>query len=88
MDAGALFAAAFVLIYLPVVELEEQHLRKLFPDYADYARGVPKLVSPLSRAELEPAKLSVGPLYRRNREYEALAGFLAGVAALVWKTLR
>ena len=31
-------------MYLPVVELEEQHLRTLFPDYADYARAVPKLI--------------------------------------------
>ena len=30
-ELGVLFAAVFVLIYLPVVELEEQHLRKLFP---------------------------------------------------------
>src|SRR4029077_20279060 len=38
---GVLFAAVFVLIYLPVVELEEQHLRALFPQYADYADRVP-----------------------------------------------
>src|SRR5690349_4696672 len=25
------FAAAFALVYLPAIELEEQHLRKLFP---------------------------------------------------------
>src|SRR5260370_170409 len=31
---AAIFAAAFLLIYLPVIELEEQHLRKLFPEYA------------------------------------------------------
>lgn len=84
---GALFAAVFVLIYLPVVELEEQHLRKLFPDYAEYARGVPKLVPRFSRGT-GARKTFSGALYRRNREYQALAGFLAGVAALVWKTLR
>ena len=42
-ELGLLFAAVFLLIYLPVVELEEQHLRSLFPAYADYARRVPKL---------------------------------------------
>ena len=36
-----LFAAVFFLVYLPVVELEEQHLRKLFPEYASYAGRVP-----------------------------------------------
>ena len=30
-ELGLLFAAVFGFIYLPVVELEEQHLRKLFP---------------------------------------------------------
>jgi protein-S-isoprenylcysteine O-methyltransferase Ste14 len=89
-ELGVLFAAVFFFIYLPVVELEEQHLRKLFPAYADYARRVPKLIP---RA---PAGSSKKPfqwaLYRRNREYEALAGFLAGMAllcgkALFWKSL-
>jgi len=84
---GALFAAVFVLIYLPVVELEEQHLRKLFPDYADYARRVPKLIPRFSRGT-EPRKRFSWARYRSNREYEALAGFLAGMAVLVWKTLR
>jgi protein-S-isoprenylcysteine O-methyltransferase Ste14 len=84
---GALFAIAFVLIYLPVVELEEQHLRKLFPDYAEYARDVPKLVPRFSRGT-QAHKPFTWSRYRGNREYEALAGFLAGVAVLVWKALR
>ena len=33
---GLLFAVVFVLIYLPVIQLEEQHLRSLFPEFADY----------------------------------------------------
>ena len=32
-ELGVLFAAVFAFIYLPVVELEEQHLRNLFPAY-------------------------------------------------------
>jgi protein-S-isoprenylcysteine O-methyltransferase Ste14 len=85
-ELGVLFAAVFLLVYLPVVELEEQHLRKLFPDYADYARCVPKLFPRLSPSGgLKHFRWS---MYRRNREYEALGGFIAGVAALVWKTLR
>ncbi len=79
---GILFAAVFGLIYLPVIQLEEQHLRSLFPEFADYARRVPALLP-------TPRKVS-GPgfrarLYMKNREYEALLGFLAGVALLVWK---
>jgi len=84
-ELGVLFAAVFALIYLPVVELEEQHLRKLFPDYAEYARRAPKLMPQI--AVPAESKRFEWRLYRRNREYEALAGFLAGVAVLAWKAL-
>jgi protein-S-isoprenylcysteine O-methyltransferase Ste14 len=79
---GVLFAAVFGLIYLPVIQLEEQHLRSLFPEYAEYARRVPALLPrprPVSGPAFRPQ------LYLKNREYEALLGFLAGVALLVWK---
>ena len=33
---AALFAVVFLLIYLPAIQLEEQHLRKLFPSFAPY----------------------------------------------------
>lgn len=82
-ELGALFAVVFALIYLPVVELEEQHLRGLFPEYAEYARRVPKLIPSIGAAG--GTKSFELRWYRRNREYEALAGFLAGVAVLVWK---
>jgi protein-S-isoprenylcysteine O-methyltransferase Ste14 len=85
-ELAVLFALAFALIYLPVVELEEQHLSKLFPDYDAYAREVPKLVPRLSARRASPKHFQFS-LYRRNREYEALAGFLAGAAVLVWKAL-
>jgi protein-S-isoprenylcysteine O-methyltransferase Ste14 len=90
-ELGVVFAATFLLVYLPVVELEEQHLRTLFPDYAEYAARVPKLIP---GAALSSPASSPGPkhfrwsLYRHNREYEALAGFIAGVAVLCWKAFR
>ena len=40
---AVLFGAVFLLIYLPAIELEEQHLRKLFPNFAAYAERVPAL---------------------------------------------
>ncbi len=84
-ELGVLFAGVFLLIYLPVVELEEQHLRNLFPEYEEYAQTVRKLMpGPGSGG----GKHFQWTLYRRNREYEALGGFLAGVAVLVWKALR
>jgi protein-S-isoprenylcysteine O-methyltransferase Ste14 len=83
-ELGVLFAAVFLLIYLPVVELEEQHLRSLFPEYADYARRVPRLWPRLIATSSKPFRFAI---YLRNQEYQALAGFLAGVAVLIWKTL-
>ncbi len=84
-ELGLLFAAVFLLIYLPVVELEEQHLRKLFPTFNDYARRVPRLLPGF--AHTKSAKQFQWTVYRHNREYEALLGFLAGVAVLCAKVI-
>jgi protein-S-isoprenylcysteine O-methyltransferase Ste14 len=81
-ELGVLFAGVFLLIYLPVVELEEQHLRSLFPEYADYARRVRRLWPRFGKPAGKPFQWSV---YMRNQEYQALAGFLIGVAVLIWK---
>jgi len=81
---GAVFGAVFLLIYLPVIELEEQHLRKLFPDFAVYAKRVPALWPTLSPSR--SAQRFRWYLYFHNREYQALIGFLAGTAFLIAKT--
>ena len=81
-----MFALVFGLIYLPVVELEEQHLRRLFPAFAEYAQRVPRLFPRFPSQK--SAKHFRFSLYKHNREYEALLGFLAGSAVLVWKALR
>jgi protein-S-isoprenylcysteine O-methyltransferase Ste14 len=82
---GALFAAVFGLVYLPAIELEEQHLRKLFPEYADYARRTPRLGFRPGRGSGARFRWE---LYFRNEEYKAGAGFLAAVALLAWKVWR
>jgi protein-S-isoprenylcysteine O-methyltransferase Ste14 len=84
-ELGVLFAAVFLLVYLPVVELEEQHLRKLFPEFESYARRVPRLLPRLGGGPPHLAKRFRWATYRSNREYEALAGFLVGAAVLLWK---
>lgn len=85
-ELGVLSAAVFLLIYLPVVELEEQHLRTLFPNYGDYARRVPKLLPRLSNPSGKRSfRWSV---YFKNQEHQALLGFLAGAGVLVWKAFR
>ena len=81
-----IFAAVFGLVYLPVIELEEQHLRELFPSYDDYAERVPMLLPVWRKAQAKRRFRWL--LYRRNEEYNALLGFLAGVAVLLWKVLR
>ena len=41
---GLLFAGLFALVYLPAIELEEQHLMAILPGYAAFAERVPLLV--------------------------------------------
>jgi protein-S-isoprenylcysteine O-methyltransferase Ste14 len=81
----ALFAAVFLLVYLPVIELEEQHLRAIFFGYADYAARIHRFL-PLAKWPGAPVPFS-WELYRKNEEYKALAGFLVAVAWLSWKLI-
>jgi protein-S-isoprenylcysteine O-methyltransferase Ste14 len=81
-----LFAAVFLLVYLPVIQNEEQHLRKLFPEYALYADRVPTLVGRASGLPRSGAPFQWS-LYRKNQEYQAAAGYLAGLVLLVYKAL-
>lgn len=75
---GVLFAAVFIFVYLPVIQLEEQHLRALFPEYDAFAKRVPALW-PRLRAEPDAAAQPFRwALYFRNREYQAALGFAAG----------
>ncbi len=78
-----LFAALFGLVYLPAIELEEQHLTKILPGYADFAARVPLLI-PAWPKKFGPDRFTWA-LYRKNREYEALLGWVLGTALLVAK---
>jgi len=84
-ELGILFAAVFLLIYLPVVELEEQHLRTLFPEYKDYAERVPPFLP--NFAAKGGSKRFQWAVYMRNQEYQAGAGFLIGAVALMVKCI-
>jgi protein-S-isoprenylcysteine O-methyltransferase Ste14 len=82
---AAIFGVVFVAIYLPVIELEEQHLRSLFSDFAAYADKVPRL---RPKFGFEGGKqVFRWDLYWRNREYQAALGLLAGVGLLLCKML-
>jgi|SRR5215467_1446898 protein-S-isoprenylcysteine O-methyltransferase Ste14 len=78
-----LFVAVFLLIYLPVVMLEEQHLTSLFPEYAPYAAAVPSLI-PRRRPRPSLSRFS-WRLYWKNQEYQALVGFVVGLAWLIFR---
>jgi protein-S-isoprenylcysteine O-methyltransferase Ste14 len=82
---GALFAAVFVLVYLPVIQLEEQHLRRLFPEYSAFADRVPALWPRLRAMPESGAQPFRWAVYVKNREYQAALGFAAGAAFLIWK---
>ncbi|MGH9674495.1 MAG: methyltransferase family protein [Bryobacteraceae bacterium] len=77
------FALVFVLIYLPAIQLEEEHLGKLFSGYERYARRVPFL---LPRPPSGPREVTFSPgRYMRNQEYKALAAWLVALVWLWWR---
>jgi protein-S-isoprenylcysteine O-methyltransferase Ste14 len=82
---GALFAAVFLFVYLPVIQLEQQHLRRLFPEYAAYAASVPALLPRLTPAPKKTPHPFEIRLYLLNKEYQAGTGFVAGMLFLLWK---
>lgn len=86
MGLGILFAAVFLLVYLPAIQLEQQHLRDIFPDYAAYAKRVPMLLPRLTAAGGASNPFTWAQ-YRKNREYQAAIGFGIGVAWLVVRAM-
>jgi protein-S-isoprenylcysteine O-methyltransferase Ste14 len=85
MSLALLFAALFALVYLPAIELEEQHLAAILPGYPEFAARVPLLV-PRWPSEFGPDRFSKA-LYRKNREYQALAGWVIGAVWLIVRAL-
>jgi protein-S-isoprenylcysteine O-methyltransferase Ste14 len=76
-----LFAGVFLLVYLPAIELEEQHLRRIFPDYAGYADRVRRFL-PIAKWQGSAARFS-WKRYSRNEEYKAAVGLALAAAWLV-----
>jgi len=78
----------FFAIYLPVMRSEEEFLRQRFPEFAEYARQVPRLFPRLIPIPYTGNEISSGfslELYLKHREYNALLGALAMMAVLVTK---
>jgi protein-S-isoprenylcysteine O-methyltransferase Ste14 len=81
---GAALILIFLAIYLPVIRGEEAFLREHFPEFAEYARQVPRLLPRLSSYGRGCATFS-WDLYWKHREYNATLGSLAMMAALTAK---
>ena len=80
---AVVFVAVFILVYLPAVELEEQHLREIFTAYREYANRVNRFV-PGRQYGARSQRFSLA-LYSRNEEYKAALGWLIALAWLLWK---
>jgi protein-S-isoprenylcysteine O-methyltransferase Ste14 len=86
---GVVLVVMFFAIYLPVIRDEENFLRGKFLEFDQYARRVPRMFPRLwrrSSAEETSGGFSMD-LYLKHREYNALLGALALVAALILKMM-
>jgi protein-S-isoprenylcysteine O-methyltransferase Ste14 len=92
---GAVVAVYFIVFYSAVMRNEEEDLRARFGALFDrYAQSVPlffpRVVNPGALAELRDPQQAHGfswAQFRRNREYNAIAGAIVGmavVAARMW----
>jgi protein-S-isoprenylcysteine O-methyltransferase Ste14 len=76
----------FVVVYLPVIQSEEEFLHSQFPEYEEYARHVPRLVPRLRAFGHASGGFSWG-LYSQHREYNAALGAVILMFALAAKML-
>jgi hypothetical protein len=71
-----------------VIRDEEAFLRRTFPEFEEYAQRVPRMfprITPASANKTEPSAGFSLELYLKHREYNALLGALAMMAALILK---
>jgi len=78
--------AMFAAIYMPVIRAEEAYLAQHFPEFAEYARRVPRLAPNPNPPGKQRWEFS-WDLYKKHREYNATLGSVAIMAALILKLL-
>jgi protein-S-isoprenylcysteine O-methyltransferase Ste14 len=76
-------AAVFVMVYLPVMQLEEERLAELFEEFGAYAERVPQLF-PAPPRERSPERFDWA-VWRMNREWKGIAAFGLLYAFLIGK---
>jgi protein-S-isoprenylcysteine O-methyltransferase Ste14 len=86
---GVVLVVMFFAIYLPVIRDEEAFLGQKFPEFEEYARRVPRMFPRIIRGSREDAPNDgfSFDLYLQHREYNALLGALAMIAALIAKMM-
>jgi len=78
--------AMFAAIYMPVIRAEEAYLAQHFPEFAEYARRVPRLAPNPNPPGQQRWEFS-WDLYKKHREYNATLGSATIMAALIIKLL-
>lgn len=80
-----LFAVLFLGIYLPVMRVEAEDIRRIFgQDFDEYERHVPVFIPRLTPWKKSHEKFDFG-LYLQYREYRAAIGAMAAVGILIAK---
>jgi protein-S-isoprenylcysteine O-methyltransferase Ste14 len=83
--AAAILMVPSFLVYPRVIQREEEHLERLFPDeFADYKSRVPRFFPKFGRSE---RSFSLDQ-YLANREYNTAFGFIAVLLVFVVKAIR
>jgi protein-S-isoprenylcysteine O-methyltransferase Ste14 len=83
---GVALVVMFFAIYLPVIRGEEAFLSATFPEFEEYARRVPRMFPRVVADRAEGGRFSF-ELYLKHREYNALIGAVAMLAALIAKMI-
>lgn len=82
-----LFCVLFTGIYLPVMRVEAEDMRRMFPqDFGEYQEHVPMLVPRLTPWKRSDERFDV-QLYLRYREYRAALGALFAIGLLAAKAV-
>jgi protein-S-isoprenylcysteine O-methyltransferase Ste14 len=84
---GVALVVMFFAIYMPVIRDEEKFLRQKFPEFEEYMRRVPRMLPRIMQTasrEESSGGFSMS-LYLKHREWNALLGALAMLAALTVK---
>ncbi len=83
---AGILVVMFFAIYLPVIRGEEVFLRDRFLEFENYARQVPRLLPRFTASENSRGAFS-WDLYWKHREYNAILGAIAMMAALSAKLI-